>query len=73
MNIFELVKLKEDAEKWRNLRNLCGFLGNGSQTTVTLYQDDATETVHLKVGQRSYFESSFERCIEQAMKDYKED
>lgn len=41
---------RRDAERWRALKELAGYFQNGSQETVTLYQDDATRSCFIKVG-----------------------
>lgn len=57
----EILQLQDCAEliaialKWEKLIELCGHLQDGSQTTVKLYQDDATRTAHITVGKVSYF------------------
>jgi hypothetical protein len=57
-------ELLRDAERWRKLIRLCGYLGNSSQETVTIYQDDATNTAFVTVGtgdrKRKYYGG--ERC-----------
>lgn len=54
-----------DAIRWRKLMSLCGHLGDGSQTVVKLYQDDATRhSVHIIVGDQLYYGSSFESVID---------
>lgn len=42
-----------DAQRWRKLIELCGHLQDGSQTTVQLYQDDATRTAFVTVSPKS--------------------
>lgn len=32
------------------LRHLCGYVENGTDCTVKIYQDDATKTWHVVVG-----------------------
>lgn len=46
----ELAAALRDAARWRALKELAGYLGDGSQETVTLYQDDATRSCFIKVG-----------------------
>lgn len=36
------------------LRNLCGYVENGSDTKVAIYQDDATKTWTVSVGMRKF-------------------
>lgn len=44
---------KHDALRWRKLIKLCGHLEDGSQTTVKLFQDDATRTAFIVVSPNS--------------------
>ncbi len=61
-----------DAERWRKLIRLCGYLQDDSQTIVKLFQDDATRTAFIAVGtgsrRKDYFVDggSFEAAIDQA-------
>lgn len=61
MAFFGLVDsaLALKAAKWDALMRAAGHLDNGSETTVTLSQDDATRTAFIKVGKQSYFQ---DRC-----------
>ena len=43
------------AKNWEKLIELTGHLQDGSQTTVSLAQDDATRTQHISVGKVSYW------------------
>lgn len=55
----------------RDLENCMGHLQNGSQTKVTLWQDDATphrsERVGMTVGETSYVGYSLADCIRKAV------
>lgn len=62
----------QDAELLRNLREMCGYVENGSDQTVAIYQDDATcdwtvrvgtDNVILKSKARRYHASSFHQAI----------
>lgn len=37
------------------IRNLMGYTQNATERSVTLYQDDATNTFHAKVGKTEYW------------------
>lgn len=50
----------------RKLRHLMGWVEDGSTTTVALSQDDATKDFILKVGDRTFYDTSFERVIDRA-------
>lgn len=51
--------LFRDAFAWRTLMELCGSTMDGSQTAVTLSQDDATHTCTVAAGRRSWYGASF--------------
>jgi hypothetical protein len=53
-----------DALRWQKLIRLCGYLGDSSQTLIKFWQDDATNSVHIIVGGKSYYGSSFESVID---------
>jgi len=63
----KIGKLVQDGERWRKLVRCCGYIQDGSDTTVSLFQDDATKTCFVKVGSQSFFGSdggSFEEAID---------
>ena len=37
------------------LRDICGYIENGGGSTVKLFQDDATQTWHVHVGDRKFY------------------
>lgn len=39
-----------ESEAFRTLQRMAGYVENGTDETVTIYQDDATKTWHVKVG-----------------------
>jgi hypothetical protein len=47
----------------RSLRNALGYVQNASETTVTIYQDDATRTWGAKVGKESFWANSFNELL----------
>lgn len=54
------------------LRELCGAVENGSDTTVTLFQDDATRDWMLRVGKgHAEYASSFGAVIDKAVAKHK--
>lgn len=57
------IKARE-AEGFRKLRKLMGYVENGSDTTVRLWQDDATRTFHVLVGNRNYWGNSLLDALE---------
>jgi hypothetical protein len=60
-----------DAVRWRKLRAQCGYWQNGSDTTVTLSQDDATRSCFIKVGKQTYGTdgSTIEGLVDQHFKE----
>jgi len=64
-------KVKEALEVlplFKGLQRLMGYVQNGSETTVTLFQDDATYSYHVKIGQRSsYWGGSLREALEKAI------
>lgn len=48
---------------WEKLKELAGCVTNGSDTTIKMFQDDATRSYWIKVGERSNFGSSFEEAL----------
>ena len=61
---------KADAERLRGFIRLCGYVENGSDTVVTLFQDDATRAWYVKLNKTSYYHgnsarSAIDAAIEQ--------
>jgi len=55
---------------FRKIKDLAGFVANGSETTLVFSQDDATRTFHLEVGNKKYLsENSWEEVIDAAYAD----
>jgi len=57
---------KLQAEEWRMLRDMLGYVANGSSTSVTICQDDATNNWSVTVGKRSYHHHSLEAALRAA-------
>lgn len=55
-------------ELFAKLRAACGYWQNGTETTVTISQDDATRTFIVTVGNITYSGDSLEDCINQMPK-----
>ena len=51
------------------LRALCGYVENGTDSTVKIYQDDATKNWCVMVGKRGYYNDSFESVLDDAIVD----
>ena len=66
----ELAEAKKDAERLKGLRELCGYVEDGSSQTVTIAQDDATKDWIIRWNDRAgwVFSTSFKGVIDEAMK-----
>lgn len=62
----EYAELRRHARYWRWVRDQAGYHQDGSESTVTLVQDDATRSAFIHVGKRCYGTdgSTFEGIIE---------
>lgn len=61
------------AEQLMTLRAAAGYVENGTDTTVKLFQDDATRNWHVKVGNREYWGESFEQAVDAVAADQEAD
>lgn len=59
----ELLSTRKTLE---SLRKLMGYVQNGSEETVYLFQDDATKDFMLRVGKKTYWGRSLENVIAKA-------
>ncbi len=62
----ELLAARKATQTLNNLRELMGYVQNGSETKVSLFQDDATMDFMLRVGKKTYWGLSLENVIEKA-------
>jgi len=62
----ELLAARKATQTLNNLRELMGYVQDGSDTTVSLFQDDATMDFMLRVGKKTYWGLSLENVIEKA-------
>lgn len=53
--------------RWRELRELLGYVQDGSHTTVSIGQDDATYDWCVTVGKKTYYRKSLEAAIDAAV------
>ena len=61
-------KAEKDAERLRAIRELCGYVEDGSEQTVRIFQDDATKDWLVCFGQNGReFARSFESAIDAAI------
>lgn len=64
----ELLSARKAVQTLNSLRKLMGYVQNGSDETVYLFQDDATMDYILRVGKKTYWGFSLENVIEKAFK-----
>lgn len=63
----ELLTARKAVQTLESLRKLMGYVQNGSNETVSLFQDDATMDYMLRVGKKTYWWGlSLENVIEKA-------
>ena len=76
LNFFQ-SKIIKKAEAFENIRKLCGYVEDGSGTTVRIFQDDATKDWFLRIGSDlfrspTYYGGSLISAIDNAMKEREE-
>lgn len=54
------------ARTFSELRDILGYVENGTDVSVRIYQDDATRTWHVHVGQKGYYADSLQAAIRKA-------
>ena len=62
----ELIAARKATQTLNNLRELMGYVQNGSETKVSLFQDDATMDFMLRVGKKTYWGNYLEQVIDKA-------
>jgi hypothetical protein len=62
-----LREAQRDAAIARDLIDLCGYVEDGSHTTVSIFQDDASSQWALYVGKRPYYGNSLREAIDEAL------
>ena len=62
----EIQNLRRKVKTLNHLKELMGYVQNGSDETVYLFQDDATMDYILRVGKKTYWGFSLENVIEKA-------
>lgn len=60
----------KDDERISALRRMCGYVENGSETTVKIFQDDATREWFVKVGNREYHDTTMLGALDTAAADH---
>lgn len=68
---FNRILSKEQvmADRFEQIRKLCGYVEDGSSTAVTLGQDDATRGWAVRVGRITYHGDSLNEALDLATKD----
>lgn len=65
-----LIRDQQDARRWRKLVRLVGYPQDASDTTVSLFWDDATNTPWIRLDKnRSFYGRSFEEVIDSIHED----
>ena len=60
----------EDAERWRKLVRLAGSWQDGSDVTITLWQDDAARIHGINIGDGlALYAPTFAAALDQAVED----
>ena len=54
---------QQQASDWSKLMEIAGDIRDGSQATIKLYQDDATNTCHVQVDGVSHWGNSFSEAL----------
>ena len=62
----ELLTARKAVQTLESLRKLMGYVQNGSDETVSLFQDDATMDFMLHVGNKTYWGNYLEQVIDKA-------
>lgn len=60
------------ARSFSELRDILGYIENGGGVSVRIYQDDATKTWHVHVGQHGYYADSLQDAIRLAHQKHHE-
>lgn len=59
----------EDYITLNDINRLCGFVQNGSNEVLKIYQDEATRTWHVSRGNRAYWGDSLRQALDNALMD----
>ena len=54
------------------LRDLCGYVENGTETSVKVFQDDATKEWVVRVGRDSYYGHNMMAAFDKAFANWKD-
>jgi hypothetical protein len=67
-----LAEARRDAGRLQSLRNLCGFIEDGSDTTVKILQDDATHSWLVIAGRKQSHGPTLSAAIDAALQPEKD-
>jgi hypothetical protein len=66
--VFDLLpkfkELERNSNRFNTIRELMGYIQDGSHSTVTLYQDDATGCFTISVGNQHDYGSNFNSLVD---------
>lgn len=62
-----LVKADVNAKRFKALRDLCGFVENGTDGVVTIFQDDATREWVVKIDKKGYYGPTMPHALDAAI------
>jgi len=63
-----------DEQIIHGLRNLVGYVENGTDAVIKIYQDDATKEFCVSIGRHCYvYDKSFRGCLIKAIKEHGDD
>ena len=55
--------MKPQKDLFQKLRELCGYVENGSETVVKIYEDEATKNFIVLVGKQRFWGYSLEEAV----------
>lgn len=64
--IYELVRDQPKSTSLQQLRELCGHVENGTDTKVTIFQDDATKSWYVRVGNVNNYAETLPLAVQKA-------
>jgi hypothetical protein len=63
----EIEMLRHRSDLGRDLVRLCGYVGNGTSTSVTISEDDATRWWAVNVGKRGFYGPTLREAVDAAL------
>lgn len=62
-----------DAIRLKEIREMCGYVENGSDGYVKIFQDDATRTWCIEVSGKCYYGDTFNKAIDNAWAEHQKE